>query len=237
MDKFGARRCLVVYSAIICTGQAIFALGVREESYWIALLGRGVYGIGAESQNGDVNIVTQGGILSKWFYGKEIALALSLNISTGNLADSLNMWLEPRLEEETGSVMLGLWIGVIICMFSLACVFVLNFIDIRREKRLVLFNSIPENSSEAIKLSDIKDFNRGYWILILSIFTTYSSIFPFYQISTGYYQSRFHFSSTESGTIIVNIIQGSCLLISPILSPILGYIVDRLGKRIYLSNL
>lgn len=54
MDKFGARRCLVVYSAIVCAGQTIFAIGVRERSYWIALLGRGVYGIGAESQNGDV---------------------------------------------------------------------------------------------------------------------------------------------------------------------------------------
>lgn len=54
MDKSEARRCLVVYSAIVCAGQPIFAIGVRETSYWIALLGRVVYGIGAESQNGDV---------------------------------------------------------------------------------------------------------------------------------------------------------------------------------------
>ena len=59
-------------------------------------------------------------------YPKEIALALSLDISTGNLADSLNMWLELRLEEEAGSVMLGLLIRLIICMFSLTCVFVVN---------------------------------------------------------------------------------------------------------------
>ena len=65
VDKFGARICLVVYSSIACAGQAISALGMLEGSYWIALLGRGVYGIGAQSQNGDVYIVTQGGILSK----------------------------------------------------------------------------------------------------------------------------------------------------------------------------
>jgi len=52
VDFIGVRMCIFIFSCFVCGGQVIFAIGVSASSYWMALLGRAVFGVGGESLGG-----------------------------------------------------------------------------------------------------------------------------------------------------------------------------------------
>jgi MFS family permease len=49
VDKLGTNIMLISLTLILCTGQAIFALGVTMRSFWLMVLGRVAFGIGGGS--------------------------------------------------------------------------------------------------------------------------------------------------------------------------------------------
>lgn len=67
--------------------------------------------------------VGQSAIVSKWFKGKELALALGLNISISRLGSVINGILIPRIYNEDHKDNLGnaFLLGFFICIFSFAC--------------------------------------------------------------------------------------------------------------------
>jgi hypothetical protein len=60
-------------------------------------------------------------IMFSWFKNKEVAFAMGFSLSFSNLGSVINDLIEPELAEETGSVVLGLWVGTAICVASLVC--------------------------------------------------------------------------------------------------------------------
>ena len=69
-DKYGLRLFLFVLIVIICLGQGIITYGGYSNSFTVMLVGRSIYGIGAESIN-----VSQASMVSKWFIHYELAFA------------------------------------------------------------------------------------------------------------------------------------------------------------------
>ena len=49
LDRFGVRRILHVLAALVCVGQAVFALGIERASIAVMLVGRLLFGLGGES--------------------------------------------------------------------------------------------------------------------------------------------------------------------------------------------
>lgn len=90
LDKVGIRAGLILFTVILTFGQLIFAFGVNAELYWLALLGRFVFGLGGECMT-----VAQSTIVSQWFKGKELAFAFGLNLSISRLGSTLNGLIEP----------------------------------------------------------------------------------------------------------------------------------------------
>ena len=64
VDYTGLRVARTVFSALIVCGSSIFALGCTFESYPVTLVGRLVFGMGAESL-----IVAQNVFIVRWFRG------------------------------------------------------------------------------------------------------------------------------------------------------------------------
>jgi MFS family permease len=77
LDKFGVRVIIFITSLLVVVGQAIFAFGVSIQSFYITLLGRGVFGCGGESLE-----MSQSVIIASWFEGKEMAMAYTLALCT-----------------------------------------------------------------------------------------------------------------------------------------------------------
>jgi hypothetical protein len=80
-----------------------------------------------------------------WFKGQGISLAMGLDSSLINAATILSELLQPKLFSTYGSLGLGLWIGVIACLFSLICGLGTFFIESKREKQDAQLLSVKLN--------------------------------------------------------------------------------------------
>ena len=61
--------------------------------------------------------------MSKWFKGKELAMALGLNISISRLGSVINGVVIPKIynDEHMDNLGLALLVGFFVCIFSLIC--------------------------------------------------------------------------------------------------------------------
>jgi MFS family permease len=220
----GVRIGIIIFSILVTAGQAIFAFGVSIKSYPIALLGRGIFGCGGESQN-----VAQSTIVSNWFTGKELSMALGMNVSISRLGSVLNDFLEPQLYSATGTVILGLWVGFGLCVASLVCGIMLGAIDKKRDEKMGVTEKRKLPDTEKIKLSDLKTFGFSLWMIFINCFVVYICVSCFNNIASNFFQVRFKYSTTESGMII-----SITYAVAAILCPIFGKIVDKVGRRVVL---
>ena len=87
------------------------------------------------------------------------------------------------------------------------------------------------SEDEKFKFSDLKQFNGlPFWLVTMSCVIIYMVIFPYVQYSADMLQDRFGFGSS-SGTIYA-----LPYIISGVMSPILGIIIDKIGKRALFSK-
>lgn len=224
VDMIGVRVGIFLFSLLVTAGQAIFAFGVSIESYPIALLGRGIFGCGGESQN-----VAQSAIVSNWFTGKELSMALGMNVSISRLGSVLNDFLEPQLYDATGTVILGLWIGFGLCVFSLVLGILLGTIDRKRDQKMGIKEKRKLPDSEKMKLADLKTFGFSLWMICINCFVVYICVSCFNNIASNFYQTRFKYSTSESGMII-----SITYAVAAVLCPIFGKLVDKVGRRVIL---
>ena len=224
VDKIGVRVGIFLFSLLVAAGQAIFAFGVSIKSYPIALLGRGIFGCGGESQN-----VAQSAIVANWFTGKELSMALGMNVSISRLGSVLNDFLEPQLYTATGTVILGLWVGFGLCVVSLILGMLLGAIDKKRDQKMGIKEKRTLPESEKMKLADLKTFGFSLWMICVNCFVVYICVSCFNNIASNYFQTRFKYSTSESGMII-----SITYAIAAILCPIFGKLVDKVGRRVIL---
>jgi hypothetical protein len=62
--------------SLVC--QAVFSLGVAPKGHYLALAGRAVLGLGGKNILGKNQSVAESTLLSHWFKGKYLALALGI---------------------------------------------------------------------------------------------------------------------------------------------------------------
>ena len=242
IDRFGTRKMSLIFSALIVLGAAIVA---AAPVFWLMLLGRTVFGIGSESL-----IVAQQSILAKWFKGKELALAFGLSLTFSRLGTLASFNTEARIAEHFSSWRIALWAAALFCLLSLLC----NLAYVILERRAlappeafapmyrgkgasglgrVELSARAESSrrgesptGEKIALSDVKRFRASFWFITLLCVTFYSAIFPFTAFSTDFFHTKWGYSVTAAGRITSIIIFASMIL-----APILGRMVDKVGRR------
>jgi nitrate/nitrite transporter NarK len=70
-----------------------------------------------------------------WFRGKEISLAMGIDISLSNVGTALNDVVQPRFYKASGSLSLGMWVGFLTCALSLLGGVGSFYVDRHRETR------------------------------------------------------------------------------------------------------
>ena len=218
----GARAGNFLFSLLIMTGQGIFAFGVTIESYPICLLGRVVFGVGAESL-----AVSENYSIMSWFSGKELSMAIGALISVGRLGSAANDNTEPAIVTSSGSLALGLWIGFGLCAVSVLSATLQNVLDKRKDRILGISERAHLPASEKFKCRDIKFFGLSYWLLSINCLLVYADVFCFNNIASNYFQERFKYNSIEAGRII-----SITYLVGAIMCPVFGRVVDKVGRRV-----
>ena len=234
-DKLGPRRASMLFCALVLVGAAIVA---SAHSTWQLYAGRLIFGAGGESL-----IVVQSAIISRWFKGKEMALAFGIALTISRVGTLFSFNTEELISKYYGSYRVALWAAAGFCLFSLLCNLVFVVMDHHGEKVL----GLPKpDAGDKIVFSDIKKFNSSFWFVTLLCVTFYSAIFPFTALANDMFYTKWGFPLTSSGTggFLAQVfdsfihmfstapgVTSIIIFASMIFAPFAGNLIDRIGKR------
>jgi len=225
IDSLGVRLAYAIFAFILILGQAITTLGVAQESFNMMLFGQFIFSLG-----GDCQLVAKSAMVAKWFRGKELSFALGIGLCIARLGSSLDSFLSPKLAVWSNTPTTPFILGIFLCAFSFFCVIFINIIDKQADQ--YDNNTNQETTKEATsrpKFSDIKHFPCVFYLLILNCGCLYAGFYGFTNNLSDILITRFGFTqggSTAAGNIIPII-----FFCAVILTPIIGSLVDKYGKR------
>ena len=234
-DKLGPRRASLLFSILVFLGAVMVAMA---KSKWMLFGGRLVFGAGSESL-----IVVQSAIVSRWFKGKELAMAFGITLTLSRVGTLFSFNTEELIATYSGSFRVALWAAAGLCLFSVLCNLVFNLMDRHGERVLSLAK--PE-AGDKIVFSDVKKFSSSYWLVVLLCVTFYSAIFPFTALATDMFHSKWGLPlvSASSGSFLSQVffnfthmfntapgITSIVIAASMVFAPFAGDLVDRIGRR------
>lgn len=229
---FGIRVGAVIFSAFVCLGQVIFAMGANVNSFDVMLAGRFVFGLGGENL-----AVAQNAYAVTWFKEKEINMVFGLLLSVARLGSTVNMnMLGPIYDATQDSITnrnqrlaFTLWIGVFFCLLSLLSAVALGWYDRRASK---ILNRADAKTGEVINLRDIRHFPLSLWLIFLICVLYYVTVFPFVGLGIVFFEEKWQYDPAKA-----NIVNSLVYIISAVASPFLGFAVDRTGFNVMWVNL
>ena len=244
LDKLGVRFSGVLSAGLMVLGAAIKFVGISEwfqatafagwlDSWWVempasakmASLGFMIFGCGCEMEGTNVSKV-----LAKWFKGKEMALAMGLEMAIARLGVFAVMWIAPIISKSFGgSVLAPLgFCGALLCVGLLNFV-IFGIMDRKFDCQLAEagISGGEDGSDEEFHLSDLGAIfkSKMFWIVALLCVLYYSAIFPFQRYATNFLEVTLQIEAAEAARLF------SCFpILAMVLTPFLGIFLDRVGK-------
>ncbi|MFV0390782.1 MAG: MFS transporter [Paludibacteraceae bacterium] len=204
-------------------------LGVNTQIA-VGALGFGIFGVGVEIAG-----ITVSKIIVKWFKGKELALAMGLEMATARMGTALALAIPAPIATSllnsgnsynvalSAPIMLGL--GLLVAGF-LAFLFY-TFKDKELDKSLAAAKVETDEPEEEFKVKDIALVlkNRGFWLIAVLCVLFYSAIFPFLYYAADLMVNKYGVDPKFAGAIPSLLPFGTIIL-----TPFFGNIYDRKGK-------
>ncbi|MGQ9621822.1 MAG: MFS transporter [Bacteroidales bacterium] len=236
LDKMGVRFTGKMATIIMVIGTAIkywaisthsldsyHLLGMKAQVV-VAGLGYATFGVGVE-----VAGITVSKIIVKWFKGKEMALAMGLEMATARIGTSLAMFTSIPLARALHGVSKPVFVCLIMLCIGMIAFFLYTIMDKKLDIETAARASEPGISpeEEAFRVSDIWEIlkNRGWWYIAILCVLFYSGVFPFLKYATDLMVNKFGVDEKFAGNIPALLPLGTILL-----TPLFGNVYDRKGK-------
>ncbi|HQB35943.1 MAG TPA: MFS transporter [Bacteroidales bacterium] len=237
LDKMGVRFTGVMATAVMVAGTAIKywaisthsldgheILGMKAQVV-IAGLGFAIFGVGIE-----VTGITVSKIIVKWFKGKEMALAMGLEMATARLGTALAMTTSIPIARALNGVSKPVLVALIMLCIGMISFIVYTFMDKKLDKSISdagLVEVGEDGTEESFRLKDILFIirNRGWWQIAILCVLFYSAVFPFIKYATDLMINKFNVDQELAGLIPGLLPFGTILL-----TPLFGNLYDRKGK-------
>ncbi|WP_423773050.1 MFS transporter [Bacteroides coprosuis] len=190
----------------------------------LASVGFAIFGCGIEMAG-----ITVSKTIVKWFTGKEMALAMGLEMAIARLGVAVVFWISPYFANlGTPDVVRP----VAVCCLLLCIGFLTFFVYTLMDKKLdsqdsTLSKELDEEPEEGFKISDLGKLltNKVYIITALLCVLYYAAIFPFQKFATSMLENRLGLSTTDASQLFSWFPIGAMLL-----TPLLGWFLDKKGK-------
>ena len=243
LDKMGIRFTGLLSASLMVIGAGIKYVAISDgfqttdfcmwlNSWWVsfpgsaklASLGFMIFGCGCEMAG-----TTVSKSIAKWFKGKEMALAMGLEMAIARLGVFAVMWLAPLWANwfDKSIVAPIAFCSALLCI-GLLCYMVFSVMDIKLDKQLKAAGEISEEASdEEFKFSDLgKIFtSKMFWLVALMCVLYYSAIFPFQRYAPNYLEVTLGVDSETASRLF------SCFpILAMVLTPALGALLDFKGK-------
>jgi len=203
------------------------------DSWWVALpgsakmasLGFMIFGCGCEMAGTTVSKA-----IAKWFKGKEMALAMGLEMAIARLGVFAVMWLSPMIAAKfDGSVVAPVAFCTVLLIIGLIFFFVFTVMDRQLDGQLIEAGLMSSEKSpeDEFHVSDIGKIlsSRMFWIVALLCVLYYSAIFPFQRYAPNYLEETLGVTAETASRLF------SCFpILAMVLTPFLGAFLDFKGK-------
>ena len=245
LDKMGVRFTGLLSAGLMLIGASIKFIGISSwfqdtafcgwlDSWWVTLpgsakmacLGFMIFGCGCEMAGTTVSKV-----LAKWFKGKEMALAMGLEMAIARLGVFAVMWISPIISGHFSNTPVLAPVGFCTALLLIGLInyFVFTIMDRKFDAQLIAAGeATQEHSSEdEFHLSDLgKIFtSKMFWIVALLCVLYYSAIFPFQRYAPNFLEQTLGVDAATAAQIFsVFPILAMCL------TPFLGAFLDFKGK-------
>ena len=238
LDKMGIRFTIITAGLTMVLGAAIkyYALtpGFQDSGLatwlgtfitWIpasaklAFFGFSIFGIGVEMAG-----ITVSKTIVKWFKGREMALAMGLEMAVARLGVFAVFRLTPIFAENGGPSNSVLW-GLIFLCIGFLTFLLYTFMDFKLDKQMGVTNDVaPEDE---FKISDLKKIftNPGFLAIAGLCVLFYSAIFPFQKFATDMLASKLDVDMKSAAAYFSYFPIGAMVL-----TPFIGYFLDVKGK-------
>ena len=245
LDKLGVRFTGTLSASIMVIGACIKFYAVSDwfqgtaldnwlNSWWtdfpgsakLAAFGFMIFGCGCEMAG-----ITVSKVLAKWFEGKEMALAMGLEMALARFGVFAIFSISPRLADWMGkddpTVVIPVGFCTALLFIGLISYIVFTFMDRKLDKELG-DKKTTETAEEEFKLSDVANIFRSrlFWIIALLCVLYYSAIFPFQRYGANMLQCNLDGISPAAASNIFRWFP----IGAAVITPFLGSFLDHKGK-------
>ncbi len=185
----------------------------------LTLFGYAIFGVGVEYAG-----ITASKAIVKWFKGKEMALAMGLQVALARLGSFTALFAAPFIVESF-EITTPFALGILLLIIGLISFILYNLMDAKLDKQDSSLNA--DSEEDKFTLKDIKSIvtNRGFWYITILCVLFYSAVFPFYKFGPDLMVNKFGVSPKWAGLIPSLVPLGTIIL-----TPLFGRIYDKKGK-------
>lgn len=247
LDKMGIRFTGTLSASLMLVGAVIKFVGISDwfqgtgmhewlGSWWVSMpasakmaaLGFMIFGCGCEMAG-----ITVSRAIAKWFEGKEMALAMGLEMAIARVGVFAIFSISPWLAAKLGTSVFGketIVAPVAFCtvLLCIGLIFFLVFCVLDKKFDKQLGEQSVGESEEEFKISDVGTIltSKTFWIVALLCVLYYSAIFPFQRYGANMLQCNIGDMTAQQASNIFRWFPIGAAAITPFL----GNFLDRKGK-------
>ena len=241
LDKMGVRFTGELSASMMFAGAVIKYIGITEwfqttafadwlNTWWVSMpasakmasLGFMLFGCGCEMAGTTVSKA-----IAKWFKGKEMALAMGLEMAIARVGVFAIFSISPIIADKFGTVVAPVAFCTVLLLIGLITFTVFTFMDKKLDSQLGE-DAGEEASDEEFKFSDLGKIlsSQVFWIVALLCVLYYSAIFPFQRYGANMLQCNLDGITAEAASNIFRWFP----IGAAVITPFLGNFLDRKGK-------
>ncbi len=243
LDKWGIRVAGLLFGAIATLGAFVTAAGSagmlgtdKSAVMWTMVAGRILFGVGLE-----VVCVVVTRTIVKWFKGKELALAMGVNMGFGRLGSAIGVGFSSELGG--GVVSASVFFSASIIGLALVMFLAYLVMDVKLDRQMS--EGATPHDEEPFRISDLLKLvtNPAFVAITLLCVAFYSAVFPFIQYAPDLLINKFGFTLNlpdlthatffeklqawfTNGPKVTSLIPIGTILFTPVF----GSIIDKKGK-------
>jgi MFS family permease len=232
LDKMGVRFTGIAATLMMSVGTGLnywalihvfpegsLIFGIKTQVI-ISAIGFGIFGVGTEAGG-----ITVSKAIVKWFKGKEMALAMGMQMSIARLGTAVALGIALPLAK-TYSYSSPVLLAFVFMLIAFTAFIIYTFMD--RKLDASIAESTKGNVAEdAFELKDILFIikNTGFWYIAILCVLFYSAVFPFLFYATDLMINKYHVNPNLAGAIPALLPFGTIFL-----TPLFGTVYDKKGK-------
>ena len=244
LDKMGVRFTGTLSASLMVIGAVIKYIGISDwfqttsfcnwlNSWWVALpgsakmasLGFMIFGCGCEMAGTTVSKA-----LAKWFKGKEMSLAMGIEMAIARLGVFAVMWISPLIAaKHDQSVVAPLAFCTTLLLIGLIAFIVFTFMDKKLDAQLIAAGEMAEEKSpeDEFHISDLGQIfkSKMFWIVALMCVLYYSAIFPFQRYAPNFLEETLGIDAASAAHLF-----SFFPILAMCLTPFLGGFISFKGK-------